>query len=259
MNTNFLIYIFVFFLGACLGSFVNVLIYRTHKNLSLIKEGSFCPKCKKSIKWYDNVPILSYLFLGGKCRFCKKKISIQYPLVELVTGLLLLASFYYHLPSGEQLVWFFLRDSILIIFLVAIFVYDLKWYLIPDRFSLPLIVFAFLANIILGYSPLDLIIGIVIGAGFFFLQFVVSKGKWIGGGDIRLGAVMGAGLGFQGTIVALFIAYMLGSVIGIALLSFGKKKWKSKLPLGVFLVPATLISLFYSQAIVDWYFSLVLF
>ena len=143
--------------------------------------------------------------------------------------------------------------------LVVVFVQDFNWYIILDRVILPATAIVFVSNILFGYDFLNLILGAFIAGGFFYLQFIISKGKWIGGGDIRLGLFMGASLGFYIVLVALFIAYILGSIVGIILILIGKKSMGSKLPFGTFLAPATLIALFWGQNILDWYIGLILF
>ena len=158
---------FILILGTAIGSFLNVVIYRLKIKKSFLFGRSFCPKCKKGIKWYDNIPILSYLILGGKCRVCKKRISIQYPLIELVTGLIFLILFIKFGLSFQ-----FVSYAILSCFLIIIFVYDLKTGYILDKVSLPAIVLAFVFNLYLGLGLINILVGAVIGSGFFAVQFL---------------------------------------------------------------------------------------
>ncbi len=234
-------WVIIFIIGICIGSFLNVVILRLKAEKNFVKGRSYCPKCKHILVWYDNIPLLSYFLLKGKCRYCDKKISIQYPIVELATAILFAIAFIqwdfiftadYQLLITSYLILFtyFLFTSILII----IFVYDLRWYLILDKVSLPAIAIAFILNIIIGYKFTDLLLGGAIAGGFFFLQFVVSRGKWIGGGDIRLGFLIGVMLGWQKTLVALFIAYIAGAIIGFFLMIIKNKKMSSKVPFGTF-------------------------
>jgi len=215
---------------------------------------SYCPKCQKQIAWYDNVPIFSYIFLLGRCRHCRQRISIQYPLVELVAGCLFLFSFLVH---GDSLLMV-ARDCFIISVMIIVFIYDLRWFLILDKVTLPASLLVFLFNLYLGMSWQNLLISGIIGGSFFLLQFLVSKGKWIGGGDVRLGLLMGLALGWPGILVALLMAYIIGSIVGVFLLLLKKKKWNSEVPLGIFLSAATVATLFFGDYIINWYLSLLI-
>lgn len=252
----YLILILVFLLGLTIGSFLNCLIWRLHTGEG-VRGRSYCPKCKKKIAWYDNIPVLSFLILGGKCRSCGKSISWQYPAVELVAGILFGLAFYYNLtPEGISYLGL-LKEWFLVSVLIVVFVYDLRFYLILDKVMFPAIVALLVINILLGFGWLDLLISAIIGLGFFLIQFLVSRGSWIGGGDIRLGLFMGIALAsWKLLVLAIFVSYLLGSVIGLALVATGNKKWGSKIPLGVFLALGTIFALFWGGPIVNWYFSL---
>jgi len=256
----------IFIFGLCIGSFLNCLIWRLHKKQTILGR-SYCPQCKQQIKWYDNIPLISFLILRGKCRNCKKKISWQYPMVELVTGLLFVlvfvnsfqslnfsvSSFQFQISMVE-----FLRNIIFISVLIVIFVYDLRWYLILDIITIPAIIFALAVNLYLGFSFANLLLAGVIGGGFFLTQFLISKGRWIGGGDIRLGALMGLMLGYPMIITALMLSYIFGSIFGIILLVTKKKEWSSQIPFGTFLSMATIIVMLWGEQILEWYLSLLL-
>lgn len=280
----YLIIIFIFLLGLIIGSFINCLIWRLHKGEGILprqlggrgKGRSYCPKCKKQIVWYDNIPVLSFIALGGKCRHCKRKISWQYPIVELITAVLFVVAVICNLKfeiwgndinliqiTNYKLLITIVRDWFLISVMIIIFIYDLRWYLVLDIITLPACAIVFILNLFLGFSSqggfpdwLNLLISGIIGGSFFLIQFIISRGKWIGGGDIRLGLLMGLALGWPNIISAVFLAYLIGSIVGIGLLMAGKKKWGSKLPLGVFLSVATIIVLFWGERIVGWYFGL---
>lgn len=242
----------LFIFGLIVGSFLNVVIFRLDKNKSFLGGRSVCLNCGKKIAWYDNLPLLSFVILGGRCRFCKKNISWQYPLVELATAIIF-AWFYWQF--GLSLKFFAL--IIFSCFLLVIFIYDLKHYLILDKVVIPAMVVALLFNLCLGLSFKDLILGGLIGGSFFAIQYYVSKGKWVGGGDIRLGILMGLMLGWKFLLVALFLAYLLGAGVGLVLIVLNKKKMSSQIPFGPFLVLATLITLVYGQHLISWYFSLL--
>ena len=299
MFTSLYVLVFFFF-GSFIGSFLNVVIYRTYYNKPFARGRSYCPKCKKQIRWYDNIPILSFLILKGKCRDCGKKISVQYPIVEFAAGLLFALSFYYVIPANYVIpakagihavnnfqsifpatlldllkagsrqggdnfqsipnsqfpIPLLLRDLFVASVLLVIFVQDFKWYIVLDKIVLPALVVVFALNLFLGAGIYNLLIAVLIGAGFFYLQFIVSQGRWIGGGDIRIGAFMGASLGYPLILVAIFLAYLIGSFFAIFLLLIGKKKMGSKLPLGTFLAPATLVVLLWGHGILSWYLNL---
>jgi prepilin signal peptidase PulO-like enzyme (type II secretory pathway) len=243
--------LFLFFLGLIFGSFFNVVILRLHAGTSIIAPPSACPKCRVSLAWFDNLPVISFLLLRGRCRNCRKKISWQYPLVEMATGLLF---FWVGLRFGQSL------PALVVVgftgFLLLLFLYDLRYYQVPDSISLPALGFGLFANLWLGVAWSSLAIGILVGAGFFLFQYVVSGGRWIGSGDIRLGGMMGAMLGWQGLLVALFLAYVLGSIVGVGLLAARKKQLSSTVPFGTFLTAATFISLLYGPQLIDAYLSL---
>ncbi|MFA4834327.1 MAG: prepilin peptidase, partial [Patescibacteria group bacterium] len=205
---------FVFLFGLVIGSFLNCLIWRLHKEEGMWNR-SYCPLCQKQIAWYDNIPILSFILLGGKCRHCGKPISWQYPVVELIVGILFVLSFYLNLktftsallPNSQFSIFNFqllftshfliltLRDWFIIAVMIVIFIYDLRWSLILDKVTLPACLVVFILNLALGVSWLALVVSAAIGGSFFLIQFLVSGGKWIGGGDIRLGLLMGFSLG----------------------------------------------------------------
>jgi len=246
--------LFVLFLGLVIGSFLNVVIYRLGQNKSFISGRSICPKCQKKIFWYDNIPLLSYLILRGRCRHCGKSISWQYPLVESASAVIFLWLFLKFGLSPK-----FLITSVFSSFLLVIFVYDLKHYLILDQFTIPAALIAFFANLFLGFSIWNLVLAALIGASFFALQFFVSSGRWVGDGDIRLGALMGLMLGWPLLLVALFLAYFIGAIFGLALIFLNKKKMSSQIPFGPFLSAATFLTFVYGQDLLNWYLHLIYF
>lgn len=257
-----LTYVLIFIIGACIGSFLNVVIYRLPEKKSIWKKRSNCPHCHQKLKNYDLVPIFSFIWLKAKCRGCKQKISWQYPSVELVTGLLFVFLAYHHQVGQAMANPMFFRDLVFVAGLIIIFTTDLRYYLIFDAVSIPLMVFAFLVNFfILSHSGnyfsilINLLLAGVIGSGFFALQYWISKGKWVGGGDIRLGAVMGFMLGWPIIFVALILAYVSGAVISVILLAFKIKTMKSPVPFGVFLTGSTFVALFWGQQLLAWYLT----
>lgn len=249
-------YLVVIIMGLITGSFLNAVIFRLNQKTSFVKGRSKCMSCKHELGVLDLIPVFSWLFLRGKCRYCKKKIDWQYPVVELGTAVLFVWALIETMhASSVQTIFYF----IIIAFLIIIFVYDLRYQLILDRVSLPAIVIALLGNLYLGEIWWSLLLGAGIGGGIFLLQFVVSRGKWVGGGDIRLGVLMGVLLGWEKTLVALFLAYVMGALVGVILIIKKKKQMGEAIAFGTFLVVGTLIALFYGDVIIDWYLNIILF
>ena len=249
---GFLVAALVFVAGTVVGSFLNVVILRTRVKTSVADGRSKCMSCQTALSPRDLVPVLSFCALRGKCRSCKVPISIQYPLVELSAGILFLLAF---LNDGLGLS--FVRDIAFVSTLIVIFVFDLRYMEIPDQFTIPAMVFAFLANLYLGFSFVSLIAGAIVAGGFFLMQYVLSKGTWIGGGDIRLGALMGLMLGLPSTVAALFVAYVVGAVYAAWLIATKKGGANTQVPFGTFLTVATVVGMFWGEGIVGWYFGLI--
>lgn len=245
----------VFFFGTCVGSFLNVVVYRLNHNLSPLKGRSFCPKCKKKIPWQDNLPLLSFIFLRGRCRFCHSPISWQYPLVELGTGTVTYIVFRIsYLAGGDILSTIY---YLLITYaLIALFVSDFRYQTIPDEIVYPIILISLLYSIY--YTPYALLTGI--SASLFFLALIlVTRGQGMGMGDVKLAGLMGLVLGFPGIIVAMMLAFLTGAFVGVILVLVGKKRFKEHIPFGPFLTTATWISLFWGQTIWQFYLEKFLF
>jgi len=267
MENNLYLIVIIFIFGLAIGSFIDCLVWRLYERKTILGR-SMCLRCKKQINWYDNIPLFSFIWLKGKCRFCKENISWQYSAVELATGVLFVITFLvnfqfsifnfqtiFNFQFSIPVILAFIRDLIFISILIIIFIYDLKWYLILDIITIPGIILAITINLFLGFNWMNLLIAVIIGGGFFLLQYVVSKGKWIGGGDIRLGILMGAMLGYPNIFIALMLAYIFGSIIGIMLLVFKKKQWSSEIPFGTFLSVATVITILWGEQILNWYLN----
>lgn len=256
-------YILSAILGLLIGSFLNCLAWRLYKNES-ISGRSYCPKCSAMIAWYDNIPLLSFLFLRGRCRHCRKKISWQYPLVEAATAMLFalavvrIAGLYGSFEIWGIDAWItLLRDWILIASVIVVFITDARWYLIFFEVTIPSAVLVLLCNAFLGAPWQSLLLSATIGSGFFLLQYIVSKGRWIGEGDIWMGLLLGAAFSWPLILPAIFIAYLLGALVGIILIGVGKKQWSAMLPFGTFLAISSIITLFYGEIIVRWYMHLI--
>lgn len=257
---------FIFVFGLIIGSFLNCLIYRLERKEGFLKGRSYCPHCRHVLGWQDLIPVLSFFILRGKCRYCKQPISWQYPLVEISTGavFLLISNGIFNFQGLIDLV-FLLTISC---FMIVIFIFDLKHYLIPDEITYSAIITALIYQLlkianyglrITDFKQLVNPLFSAIGASAFFLALVlISKEKWMGLGDVKLAFFMGLFLGWPNILVALFLSFSVGAIIGVGLIFFGKKGWKSEIPFGPFLVLGTFLAMFLSGNIVNWYLKLYL-
>ena len=240
--------------GLMIGSFLNVCTLRWPEDESVVFPGSHCPKCGEPIRWYDNVPVLGYVLLRGRCRACREPISLQYPLVELATGLVWTGMFSYAGLSFEAL-----RGTLLLTILFGIALTDARFYIIPDQFSLGGLVLGLgLAFLPGGIDALDALIGAIVGFGL--LGSVAVVGKWMlkkdamGLGDIKMMAMVGAFLGWAGVLLTVFLGALLGAVI------FGPISYKTKklVPFGIFLAAAAAITYGFGSEIIGWYLTNIL-
>lgn len=250
-------------LGLVFGSVLTALISRQAKGERWWKGRSHCPACRHVLSVRDLVPLFSYLVQRGRCRYCRGPIGASYPALELVTAALFTVAALVRLGPAAAGGWealaapgwpLLLRDWAAIVVLVQIFLYDLWFGYILDQVTLPAMGVFLAWNLALGMPWQPLLIGAAVGGGFFLLQYVVSGGTWIGGGDIRLGALMGILLGWPLVIVALFLAYLAGGAAGAVLLASKRKSIGSQIPFGTFLSTATLTVLFWGQPLLEWYF-----
>ncbi len=264
-------------LGLCFGSFINALVWRMHqqdtsskkkkdKAYSIVHGHSMCPKCQHRLSALDLMPIVSWVALKGKCRYCHKKISWQYPLVELATALLFVGSYLFW-PLALQASWQyvgFIGWLAVLIGLIALTVYDIKWMILPDKIN-----YALMALILLSYSgqfilgrPLNDIYGmiwaVIIGGGVFWLIFQISKGKWIGGGDVKLGFLLGLIVAKpEYAFLTLFMASVIAMLFTLPFLLTKKLKRDSKVPFGPFLITACLIVVLFGPNLLSSYNSLL--
>jgi leader peptidase (prepilin peptidase)/N-methyltransferase len=242
--------------GALVGSFLNVCIFRLPKEESIIWPGSHCPLCKKPINFYDNIPLISYLLLRGKCRYCKKPISFQYPLIEGITALSSLFLIMRFGPSLSYLIYFAFVAA-----LIVITVIDLYHQIIPDVISLPGIGAGLLASLIIPQITfLNSLIGILLGGGSLFLVATfyhwLFKKEGMGGGDVKLLAMIGAFLGWKAVILTIFLSSLIGSITGIMMMILKGKDFKYAIPFGPFLSLGAVVALFYQNEIISWYLYL---
>jgi leader peptidase (prepilin peptidase)/N-methyltransferase len=236
--------------GLLVGSFLNVVIARVPERRSLIHPGSSCPGCGAAIVWYDNMPILSFLALRGCCRACAIPIPWRYPIVEAVTGVLFIAASVAFGPTLDAVV-----AAALLAGLVALTVIDLERQLLPDVITLPGILAGVLANLATGrVSWLDSLFGIVVGGGLFLVIILVSGGG-MGAGDMKLGAMLGAFLGWKVVLLSIFVAVVVGGVLSVVLIASGIRGRKDPIPFGPFLAAGGAAGLFWGERVVQWYLS----
>ncbi len=249
-------YVVSIIFGALVGSFLNVCILRLPKEESIVWPGSHCPQCKKPIKFYDNIPLMSYFLLRGKCRYCKGSISLQYPLVEGITAL---SSLFLVMKFGPSLSFFIY--FIFVAALIVITVIDLYHQIIPDLISLPGIAVGLLLSLINPYITFfNSLIGILLGGGSLFLVATLYqwffKREGMGGGDVKLLAMIGAFLGWKAVILTILLSSLVGSIIGVTIMFLKGKDFKYAIPFGPFLSLGAAISLFYGYDIINWYLYL---
>jgi len=246
MSIHMVFYFFV--LGAIFGSFGNVVIYRYLSNESIVWPRSRCPNCQKMIRWFDNIPIFSWLlWLRGKCRYCQSKISAQYPLIELLVAILFTAAY---LKTGLKMTTF--ETCLLLWGLVIVSVIDLKSYLLPDLFTLPGIILGLLFSYLNpDRSFVDASLGVLVGGGVFWAlakaYFAIRKEEGLGGGDIKLLAVIGAFLGWEAIPFVLLVASVVGSIAGLLAMKMSQKGIKTIIPFGPYLAFGSVIYLFFGE------------
>lgn len=256
-----MIYIFLFILGLCFGSFLNVVIFRTTHGYSPFSGRSFCPHCKKKINWYDNLPLLSFFLLRGKCRHCGRSISRSYFLVEFLTGVefvwiwILIQSNLMILGRFEGFYSLLYAGYLLYIFYVflGITVADLKYGLIPDFLVFSgIVVSSFFVLTSYNFLLLDFKAYFLAGAGAagaLAALIILTKGKGMGWGDVKLAALMGLFLGWPKIIIALYLAFLTGAVTAVILILLKKKRFGQTLPFGPFLIAGTLAAFFWGDPI----------
>jgi len=270
-----MVFVIFLLLGLLVGSFLNVLVYRLRSAEELFWDRSKCPHCQHLIRWYDNVPVLSFVILKSRCRNCRQKISWQYPLVEILTGIIFAVigqrffspvDFSTWITTGYYL---FISAS-----LISIAVYDWLYLEIPSE-VLWLAVAVSIAfglwadwNAWMNFTlPVSILGGAVYSAvfaaffafTFFFILSVASRERWMGMGDAYLAILLGLFVGWPKILLALFLAFFIGAVWGVALVVFKKKKMKSRLPFAPFMILGAFIAFFFYAPIINWYFSLFIF
>jgi len=249
--------VWIFLFGMAVGSFLNVCIYRLPRSLSLIHPRSICPSCQSKIAFYDNVPVVSYLWLRGRCRHCGTAIPLRYLLVELVSGLFALSVFAHYGLSWEGLFLYGLVSALIVITFI-----DLDHQIIPDVITYPGIAIGFLASFVLKHITYkESLIGMILGGGILLLiawgYYLLTKKEGMGGGDIKLLAMIGAFLGWKAVIFTIFVGSAIGTVAGIVLAIRTNGGRRLAIPFGPFLGIGALLFLFFGPQILGWYVALM--
>lgn len=238
----------LFIFGAVIGSFLNVIVDRYEHLTSVLSDRSRCDHCNRILRWYELIPIFSYVIQGGRCKRCKQSLSLQYPVVEVITGLVFILIGFEFLPYPLLLLGWLLIASSLIVIVVA----DLKYYIIPD---VALITAIFGAFLLVVQTPEILLVRIASGVGAFLFLYAIyylTKGKGMGFGDVKFAFFLGFALGFPQIVISLYLAFLTGAIIGVILILVWKKTQKSKVPFGPFLVWGYIITILYYPVIRGW-------
>jgi leader peptidase (prepilin peptidase)/N-methyltransferase len=254
---EWVLYLVVGTFGALVGSFLNVCIFRLPRSESIVWPGSHCSSCSHPIEFYDNIPLLSYLWLGGRCRACRKGISIRYPLVEVANALGYLTILWYFGPTWTAALYALLFSA-----LVVVTGTDLTHKMIPNVITLPGIAIGLIGAVtVLPVDWMNSVLGLTVGGGLLWLLAWLSPylfGKeGMGGGDIKLLAMIGAFLGWKPALLTIMIGSLTGSIIGVSLIALHIIKRDDYIPFGPFIVLGALLSLFFAQPLLDWYQGLL--
>jgi leader peptidase (prepilin peptidase) / N-methyltransferase len=238
--------------GALIGSFLNVCIYRLPKGTSIVWPASACPGCGRALSWFENIPVVSFAFLRGRCRTCRTPIAWRYPIVEALTAALFAFSWWYYGPSALLVSRLVFGCALIVLFAI-----DLELHLRPNAITLPGIVVGFLFSFFTEPEWQSSLLGIVVGGGVLFLiaegYFRIRREEGLGMGDVKMLAMIGAFLGWQLTLLSLMLASFAGTVIGLALIATGRGTMKYALPFGTFLAIGAAASAVVGDGILDWY------
>jgi len=257
MMENYLTDFLVFVFGICIGSFLNVCIYRLPESKSIVHPRSMCPSCGTLIRFYDNIPIFSYLALRGKCRHCEARISFRYPVVEFISGIFAVGVFLKYGMGLEALIYYTFIATLLVITFI-----DIDHQIIPDVITLPGIPIFFAASFALPKITLvESILGILIGGGSLFLvawlYHLLTRKEGMGGGDIKLLAMMGAIVGWKGVLFTIFVASAIGTLAGMLIIIKSGKTMKLAVPFGPFLAIGGIAYILIGPQLIAWYFNLL--
>ena len=243
--------IFIFILGLIGGSFLNVVIYRLPLKKSIIFPSSHCPYCETKLKYYDLIPVLSYIINKGKCRYCGEKISFQYPIVELLTGLLFLLTFLNYDLTSEFIIFIFLISVLIVVSFI-----DIKYQIIPNEITFTFIPIGLILSLFFNHIKfLDSLLGLLIPAGILLLiAFIYKKGMGIG--DVKLIGMIGVFIGWEYALISIFIGALFGSIYGIYMMVTGNMTRKTRIPFGPFISLGAVIMILYGSLLIDWYLGL---
>lgn len=249
----FIIGVLFFVFGLIFGSFLNVCIYRLPRGESIVWPASHCPVCKMEIKPWDNVPVLSFIILRGRCRSCKAKIHWRYPLVELLTGVLFLSLFLKFGLTGEGIVFLFLAALLVVITFI-----DIEYQLILNKITLPGLLLGAILSWQFGSAHLWQIgLGLVIGGGSLVLVALLGKGLFgkesMGMGDVKMAAMIGVFIGAKGVAISLFLGFLIAGIFSFVGMAIKKVKRSSYIPFGPFIAGGTLVYIFWGENIITWY------
>jgi leader peptidase (prepilin peptidase)/N-methyltransferase len=249
--------VFTFVFGLCIGSFLNVCIYRLPVSRSISHPRSSCTSCNEPIPFYDNIPVVSYLLLRGRCRFCREPISLRYPVIELLAGLFALITFFRYGFSPEAFIYYAYIATLLVITFI-----DLDHQIIPDVITLPGIPVFFVASFALPETRfLDALMGVLVGGGSLFMvawiYSLITKKEGMGGGDIKLLAMIGAVIGWQGVLFTIFVSSAVGTLTGMLIMLKSRRGMKLRIPFGPFLAIGGIAYIFFGPQLIRWYFGLL--
>lgn len=243
-------------IGAVFGSFLNVCVHRLPRGISVVTPPSSCPRCGERIRPYDNVPVLGWLWLRGKCRHCKNPISVRYPVVEALT-----AALYLFVVWRTGLTWSLLPALVFVSAMIVVTLVDYDARIVPDVITLPGTVlgvaFSFLTPLTLVGSLIGAAAGFVLFLGLAWAYRRLTGVEGLGGGDIKLAAMLGAFLGYQGLFLTIFAASLMGTVVGVSMMFLGRGGRRTALPFGTFLAPAGVAAYFWSHDVIAWYVGLL--
>jgi leader peptidase (prepilin peptidase)/N-methyltransferase len=242
-------------LGACVGSFLNVCIYRLPRGQSLATPPSRCPRCQRPLRWYHNLPILSWSALRGRCAYCRAPISIQYPVIELATALLWVL-IVWMTPVG----WLLASRLVLATALIVLFMIDLEHQLLPNAITLPGILVGLAFSFVAPPGPVDSLLGIILGGGVLYgiaaAYYLLRKEEGMGMGDVKMLAMVGAFLGWQAVLLTLVLSSFAGAVMGMAMMALQKGNLRYALPFGTFLAVGALIAMLFGERLLAWYLGM---
>ncbi|MCR4308309.1 MAG: prepilin peptidase [Candidatus Berkelbacteria bacterium] len=253
--------VIAFLFGLAYGSFLNVVILRFDDLQSIAKDRSHCPNCKTQLSWWDLVPLFSFAYLQGKCRYCKKPISWQYPIVELLTAVLVAASYYLLFTSQNLVMWQSIVGMISLIIVIGsmmtILVHDLTEMMVPDLMSNLLLGASIVFTLVVHHDPLGLLYSALVGFLPIMLLVLPSRGKWMGEGDIKIAGALAILVNWPNAVAFLILTFLLGGIFGSVALATKRVKMKTAVPFGPFLIIASIIILFWGDSITSWYLGTI--